>query len=1223
MKQTRRATRWLALLAMTTLASCSSCGEDEPAKNNANNTPTPDMGAGDMNPRPDMNVRPDMNPRPDMGQDMADMNAQPDMEQPNAQVITCPTPVAPAPNGQLCAVTPGNNTALVIRGTILTKDAIYRQGAIVIDRSGKNGQIAYVGCDAEAQALAQGATRFECAQGVVSPGLINAHDHITFNSKGSPKPHGEERFDHRHDWRTGARGHTRVPSDGSSSAREHVLFGELRHILAGSTSIAGSGGADGFTRNLDRANQEGLPGNVRVRYDTFPLGDSNGTLVAEGCSRYEIPSADVLQNTIWLPHVAEGIDPEARNEFSCLAGAAGVDLIRGNTSLIHGIGLKASDIADLASDGGKLVWSPRSNIDLYGQTADVMTYDRLGVTIGLGTDWIISGSMNMLRELACADYLNREHYNNYFSDYQLWLMATANSAVTMGVQEHLGALEMGKIADIALFDGTVNKDHRAVIAATGADVALVLRGGQPLYGEATLIERLVTAADAAKCEALDICERPRRLCAELDTGLTLDALRRGAENPTYPLISCATPPPQEPTCVPSRPNEYAGGPMPNDRDGDGIPDNQDICPDVFNPKRPLDMNQQPDFDGDGLGDACDVCVFNGGMPCEPYNANDTDGDGVPNPMDNCPFVANPNQEDRDRDGIGDACDKCPDFANPNGQGCLQTVYDIKTRQVAIGERVKLRDVVVTGSGTDGFFLQVIPGSPSYNGVDHSGVFVFARALMNKPPAGAVIELDATVSEFQSQVQLQDIQADGITLVSQGEPPAPVAVSKTEILRAGAKGQVLEGVLVRVEDVSVTSINAQFGEYVLDNGLVMDDILYAPMPALMVGDRLSALVGSISFRFGENRIAPRSQADLITGPPTLSELTPALTTLRAGTTGQPQPALIVRLTSAPSQDAVIALAYSDATVLTGPPSVTIPAGQSQAPLTLQGVAASDSPQTLTATYDGKSVTSQVRVYDDASTRALASLTPASQTLAPGAMGTLTLTLTLPAAQTGTQVALSATGGLVVPAMVTVPAGQLSVDVPLTAPAMAGMSTVTATLGASTQQADVTVNALPSECLIISEYVEGSSNNKAVEIYNCGSSALDLSQFGMCAFQNAGTACQSEVTLSGMLPVNGTYVICNSSAEQAIKDKCQLQNNSIANFNGDDRLLIYKGSPSSPVDAFGELTMRPGSTIWADRTLDRCDFTPYLGVGAFDYTTRYRELPNNTFTGLGVAPTMGCP
>ncbi|MFH1374667.1 MAG: thrombospondin type 3 repeat-containing protein [bacterium] len=94
-----------------------------------------------------------------------------------------------------------------------------------------------------------------------------------------------------------------------------------------------------------------------------------------------------------------------------------------------------------------------------------------------------------------------------------------------------------------------------------------------------------------------------------------------------------------------------------DSDGDGVNDDVDNCPLVFNPG-------QEDADGDTIGNACDTCT-------------DTDGDGYGNPGyaantcpdDNCPTIVNPGQEDADGDGIGDVCDDCTDtdgdgYGNP-------------------------------------------------------------------------------------------------------------------------------------------------------------------------------------------------------------------------------------------------------------------------------------------------------------------------------------------------------------------------------------------------------------------------------------------------------------------------------------------------------------------------------------------------------------------------------
>ena len=91
----------------------------------------------------------------------------------------------------------------------------------------------------------------------------------------------------------------------------------------------------------------------------------------------------------------------------------------------------------------------------------------------------------------------------------------------------------------------------------------------------------------------------------------------------------------------------------SDSDSDGIPDNEDNCPDDAN-------TDQINGDQDTLGDACDICPDFGNE-----EQIDTDGDGVGDACDNCPQFTNEGQSDGDEDGVGDICDNCWDAANPD------------------------------------------------------------------------------------------------------------------------------------------------------------------------------------------------------------------------------------------------------------------------------------------------------------------------------------------------------------------------------------------------------------------------------------------------------------------------------------------------------------------------------------------------------------------------------
>jgi cysteine-rich repeat protein len=597
--------RLARLVSILLLAAAAGCGDSSPA--------TPDGGVDGSSACGNGVLEP--GEQCDDGNQVGGDGCEPDCTLAGRpKVVDCGRSLPPAAAG-VCDAVPGDGQKL-LTGTVLSPGQILRGGQVLIAAS---GQITCTSCDCEAMAV--GATHITCPNGVISPGLVNPHEHLEFLAP--PGADSGERYEYRNQWRLGRDGHNALHTHGYATGSQ-IRWHELRMLLGGATSIVGQGSAPGLLRNLDHANAElGLSGKP-AHYQTFPLHNQGGQGPTSGCSYPSIDTTDSIAGDLaYVTHIAEGIDPVAHNEFVCTSSknGGGQDLLQPQTSIIHGVALDARDYGRMAAAGAALIWSPRSNLRLYGDTAVVTAAARLGVVIALGTDWSMSGSMNMLRELGCADALNRDHLGGFFTDEQLWLMATRDAAAALAADDEIGLLATGRFGDVTIFDGAAGTDHRAVIAAEPRQVALVMRAGKPLYGDAAL----VTAAGGGACDTLDVCGVAKSVCLMDELGTTLAQLSAEVGATDYPLFFCGAPQ-DEPSCVPARAQSvagstvYTGQPKDGDRDGDGVPDDADNCPTVFNPVRPMDGGHQADVDGDGVGDACDPCPLLAGANVCPNSA---------------------------------------------------------------------------------------------------------------------------------------------------------------------------------------------------------------------------------------------------------------------------------------------------------------------------------------------------------------------------------------------------------------------------------------------------------------------------------------------------------------------------------------------------------------------------------------------------------------------------
>lgn len=159
------------------------------------------------------------------------------------------------------------------------------------------------------------------------------------------------------------------------------------------------------------------------------------------------------------------------------------------------------------------------------------------------------------------------------------------------------------------------------------------------------------------------------------------------------------------------------------------------------------------------------------------------------------------------------------------------------------------------------------------------------------------------------------------------------------------------------------------------------------------------------------------------------------------------------------------------------------------------------------------------------------------------------------------------------------------------------------------------------LYFSEYVEGSSNNKALEIYNSSANNINLSGYKVEMYFNGNSTSTLTINLTGNIPANGVFVLAHGSANATILAVAN-QTNSSGWFNGDDAIVLKNGN--TVLDSIGQVGVDPGSewgtglTSTADNTLRR---KTSITTGdtiindSFNPATEWEGYAQDTFDHLG--------
>ncbi|ETS74899.1 hypothetical protein PFICI_13383 [Pestalotiopsis fici W106-1] len=449
-------------------------------------------------------------------------------------------------------ITKGNYDKLILKGVVLTPKGPLQDGYVLVE----SGKVAEVGTSYSSESQDTLITVVDCANSVISPGFINLHEHLTYSIVSPFKDLGE-RVSHRHDWRVGARNRTiREALVAEDMIGDSIKWGELRHLFSGTTSVVGGGMVTGLVRNLDFASglEAGLLDAPSV-WDVFPLDDADGILRNNDCDYG--PEAIDRQRAEkyhrYLAHVGEGVDDEAANEFRCLSdetydslpmpggGGLSTDIIAPNLAMVHALGLSASDFDLVAKRGAHIIWSPRSNMFLYGKTLNITYLLEAGINVALGTDWLPSGSATMSREAHCAALATQQLYGRHLEAKTIWEMMTINAARAASFEQHIGSLEVGKLADIVIFTESTGDVYSQAVFGSTENIEMVLRGGRVL-----LVGDKLGGLSSSHCEPVQIGRSRKAICIADELGLSYAEFAASLAG-FYPAALPSIPP-YEPLC---------------------------------------------------------------------------------------------------------------------------------------------------------------------------------------------------------------------------------------------------------------------------------------------------------------------------------------------------------------------------------------------------------------------------------------------------------------------------------------------------------------------------------------------------------------------------------------------------------------------------------------------------------------------------------------------------
>jgi cytosine/adenosine deaminase-related metal-dependent hydrolase len=358
-------------------------------------------------------------------------------------------------------------------------DFILKNGIVVT--SGRKVRTGNLSVSGSKIAASKGGPQFNLGEkSFVYPSLINTHDHLQGNYRPAVGPKPGNFYLTWLPWDNDLKASDTFKERSNLTREELYALSGYKCLFSGVTTVN-----DHFPQKLNSGILPTLPVRAFLEYGLNHEATSYDLNWGDGLEIEHQRAAD--NDWPFITHLAEGFEDEAMDSVDRLERLKILDEF---CLFVHCIGFSDRDIEKIAKAGASVSWCAFSNMFMFNVTCKIRKMIQAGVNVTIGTDSSATGSANLLAEIKFGRELYRKLYGEDLAAEQIFKMVTINAAKAFRMQDRIGSLEKGKLADILVLKGKENDPYENLVHAGMEDIELLCLAGKPIYGEKRFIDLL-------------------------------------------------------------------------------------------------------------------------------------------------------------------------------------------------------------------------------------------------------------------------------------------------------------------------------------------------------------------------------------------------------------------------------------------------------------------------------------------------------------------------------------------------------------------------------------------------------------------------------------------------------------------------------------------------------------------------------------------------------------